>query len=88
MCNELGLSPSASAMNKIAESYASTPTYIFMARCLIMQRDNFTFVRFEVPKVITVKNASICDVMPCTLVYYYQGFGGTCSVHLQGRRIS
>jgi hypothetical protein len=36
-------SPPSSAEVKYAWSYTSTPQYVFMAWCLVKQRDNFTF---------------------------------------------
>jgi hypothetical protein len=36
-------SPPSSAEVKNARSYTSTPQYVFMAWCLVKQRDNFTF---------------------------------------------
>jgi hypothetical protein len=32
-----------------------------------------------------MKNTVFWDATPCSLVYMYQNFGGTCCLHLRGR---
>jgi hypothetical protein len=43
-------SPPSSAEIENAWSYTSTPQYVFMARCLVKHRDNFTFTLSEKQK--------------------------------------
>jgi hypothetical protein len=45
---EADYSPPSTAEVKNAWSYTSTPQYVFMAWCLVKQRDNFTFTFFQV----------------------------------------
>jgi hypothetical protein len=42
--HEADHSPPVSAKVKKAWSYISTSPYVFMASCIIMHRDNFTFI--------------------------------------------
>lgn len=35
---------------------------------------------------VPMKSIVFWDVMPCSLVHSYQRLGGTCYLHLQGRK--
>jgi hypothetical protein len=39
------LLPSRAKLRMCVLSYASTPLYVFMMRCLVMHRDNFNFTK-------------------------------------------
>jgi hypothetical protein len=46
------------------------------------------YVGFEVLTVVVMKSVILWDVTPCSLSKFNQRFGGTCCLHLQGRRIN
>jgi hypothetical protein len=45
-------------------------------------------VGFEVLTAVVVKSCIFWDVTPCSPLKLNRRFGGTCRLHLQGRRIS
>jgi hypothetical protein len=46
------------------------------------------FVGSEVLTTVVLKSSIFWDIMPCSPLKIKQRFGGTCCLHLQGRRIS
>jgi hypothetical protein len=53
-------------------------------RCHILEDRNF-YVKFEVFTAVTMNNAIFGDVAPCRSCVNRR-FGGTCHLHLQGRK--
>jgi hypothetical protein len=43
---------------------------------------------FEVLTAVVMKSSTFRDITPCSPVIVNRRFGGTCCLHLQGRRIS
>jgi hypothetical protein len=67
-------SPPSSADVKNAWSYTSTPQYVFMAWCLVKQRDNFTFylyLRSRSPKIISPLPHACYDYRPSILPSFH-----------------
>jgi hypothetical protein len=49
---------------------------------------NLCFVGLDVLKAVVMKCSVFCDITPCSPLKVNRQFGGTCRLHLQGRRIS
>jgi hypothetical protein len=47
-----------------------------------------TNVGFEVLTAVVMKSKIFWDITPCSPLKFNRHFGGTCRLHLQGRRIS
>jgi hypothetical protein len=45
-------------------------------------------IRFEVPAAVVMKGYISWDIAPCNPLKVNRRFGGTCRLHLQGRRIN
>jgi len=45
------------------------------------------FTKFEFITLVSSKSTDKLDVIPCSLVYRYEYFGGKCCLHLQTRSI-
>jgi hypothetical protein len=50
--------------------------------------ETFIIVEFEVLTAVVMKSYIFWDTTPCSLLKVHRRFGRTCSLHLQGRRIS
>jgi hypothetical protein len=50
-------------------------------------RNNFHYVGFEVYTAVAMKSSIFWDTTPCSPLKVNRRFGGTCRVHVQGRRI-
>jgi len=47
----------------------------------------YVFLRSEVFSAVTINVTTFWHVTKCNLPEIYRCFGGTCCVHLQGRRV-
>jgi hypothetical protein len=47
-----------------------------------------TFIGFEVLTAVIMKCSVVWDITPCSSFKVSRSFGGTCSLHIQGRRRS
>jgi hypothetical protein len=50
-------------------------------------RTGLGYVRFEVPKAMTMNIIVFWDMIQCSVVDRYQHFGETCCLHLLGKRV-
>jgi hypothetical protein len=51
-----------------------------------LARQSYFVVGFEVLTAVIMKTTIFCDRTPCSPLKVNQRFGGTCRLHLQGRR--
>jgi dolichol kinase len=61
---------------------------LHVTSCTFKFRSCPYFVGFEVLTAVVMKSAIFWDITPCSPLKVNRRFGGTCLLHLQGRRIS
>jgi hypothetical protein len=66
----------------------ATIYFTIMLTSFKLQLRSVNSVRFEILTAVVIKSSIFWDISSCSLLKVNRRFGGTCRLHLQGRRIS